>query len=74
MPKCNHSNTTDASRNGVLICFIPQFLNWNLSREKITQRTIMILQLLNSAKRRSTCCTKTLEATMVQLQRQAWMA
>lgn len=34
LPKCNHSNTTDASRNGVLICFIPHFLNWNLSREK----------------------------------------
>lgn len=69
MPKCNHSNTTDASRNGVLICFIPHFLNWNLSRGKITQKTIMILQLLNSAKLHSTCYTKTSEAAIVQLQK-----
>ena len=70
--KCNHSNTTDASRNGVLVCFISHFLNWNLSREKITQRTIMILQLLNSAKLHSDWSSRTSEAATVQLQKQPW--
>lgn len=61
MPKRNHSNTTDASRNGVLICFIPHFLNWNLSRGKITQRTLMILQVPNSAQLHSNCHPRTSE-------------